>query len=37
MLGLWSPRFGALAKDPPATPTDNKDVKCFLLRVMGEM
>jgi hypothetical protein len=37
MLGLWSPRSAALAKELPAIPTDNKDVKDFLLAAMGEM
>ena len=37
MLGLWSPRSAALARELPAIPVDNKDVKSFLLEVMGEM
>ncbi len=37
MLGLWSPRSTALSKELPAIPADNKDVKSFLLEVMGEM
>jgi predicted AlkP superfamily pyrophosphatase or phosphodiesterase len=37
MLGLWSPRSAALANELPAIPADNKDVKKFILEVMGEM
>ncbi len=37
MLGLWSPRSGSLVKELPAIPADNKDVKSYLLEVMGEM
>ncbi len=37
MLGLWSPRSAALARELPTIPADNKDVKGFLLEVMGEM
>ena len=37
VLGLWSPRSASLSKELPAIPADNKDVKSFLLEVMGEM
>jgi hypothetical protein len=37
VLGLWSPRSAALARELPAIPSDNKDVKSFLLEVMGEV
>jgi len=36
MLGLWSPRSTQLSKELPSIPADNKDVKSFLLEVMGE-
>jgi hypothetical protein len=36
MLGLWSPRSAALTKVLPGVPSDNKDVKSFLLEAMGE-
>jgi hypothetical protein len=36
MLGLWSPRSAALAQELPSIPTDNKNVKDFLLEAMGE-
>jgi hypothetical protein len=35
MLGLWSPRTGALPGSIPAIPGDNRDLKRFLLEAMG--